>query len=153
MTKCDFEVHCSCDCVNSRLAHVQNGDLDAWRVIAQNKSMTFGCDHCNCEYQLEDKITSISVKDISKPTLASLDIKSSPIAGGVLVTLTGHALSIGTLVVKFGEVVVTNFRINSDTSATVNAPAHIKGVVDISVENEFGKALKGSTLINVFTYN
>ena len=65
-----------------------------------------------------------------------------PIAGGTPVTITGTGFTAATGV-TFGEVAGSAFTVNSDTSITVNTPAHAAGSVGVVVVSPGGDSAPG----------
>lgn len=148
----DFQIGCVC-CNDKPLIVVKNASLAAWQeAIANGQIKNLTCTGCGCCYDPCDDGDCISQEDISCPKIVSIDVATGPAAGGTAVTLAGHAFDIGTLVVKFGGVAATNIRNNQSDSVTVDTPAHAAGVVDVTVENEFGQRAAGGKLVGAFTY-
>jgi hypothetical protein len=73
------------------------------------------------------------------PTLDSPSPFSDTATGGTPITLVGTGFSTATEV-DFGSQAVTSFTINSDTSITVTAPAHMVGNVALSVVGPGGSS-------------
>lgn len=69
--------------------------------------------------------------------------------GGTLVTVTGTSFIAGSTV-NFGVPAATGVVIGSVTSITCNSPAHIAGVVDVTVTNSGGTSPTGAP--DLYTY-
>lgn len=148
----DFQITCPC-CGDEVLVDVRNASLAAWQeVVANGQMVDCTCEGCGCAYNPADAGGSISQVDVSRPAIDSINVETGSVAGGTAVIITGHALDIGTLVVKFDGVQATNLRNNTGGSVTVDTPAHSAGVVDVSVENEHGQREEGGQLDDAFTY-
>ena len=79
-----------------------------------------------------------------------------PVAGkltatpGTVVTITGSGFVVGTTpTVKFGTTAATGVAVDSVTQITCNAPAHIAGIVSVSVTNTDGRI---GTKTSAYTY-
>jgi hypothetical protein len=88
----------------------------------------------------------IHVTDAS-PSLTSLEPAMGTVSGGANVSLHGTSLSAG-CIVSFGGTPVTSAVFNSATTATVVAPAHADGTVDVTLTC----GSTSSTLAKAFTY-
>lgn len=117
-----FQVVCGCGCPGV-LMDVKNADLEAWRKVA-NAGQIAGlqCATCGCPHDLADGGTSILTTQVAKPKINLLSVSGGPAAGGTPVTIAGHALAIGTLVVRFGGIPALNMRARSSASVTVDSP-------------------------------
>nr|WP_234902700.1 cadherin-like beta sandwich domain-containing protein [Agrobacterium larrymoorei] len=83
----------------------------------------------------------------SQPTITSISPASGSIAGGTSTVITGTNF-LGASGVSFGGIAATSFTINSASSITAVAPAHMVGTVDLAVETAGGTG----TLYNGFTF-
>ena len=84
---------------------------------------------------------------VAPPTLASVNPADGPAAGGTTVTITGTGLT-GTTDVTFDGVPATGVLVVDDSTVTATTPAHVAGLVDVSVTT----AGVTDTLVNAFTY-
>jgi hypothetical protein len=75
----------------------------------------------------------------STPVVSFLSPFSDTATGGVPITITGSGFTTATQV-DFGSTVITSFKINSDTSITVTAPAHTVGNVNLTVVGPGGES-------------
>src|SRR6516162_8074333 len=136
----DFAFPCHCGCFDgANLISVVGGDLAAWQDhIAAGKFDVFTCYECGCDHELQDGDTQINAELCCSPRIDSLDVTSGFAAGGDTITITGHCLNVGTLIVRFGGVEGVNVRNIKHESAVVYTPPNPPGIVDVSVENENG---------------
>ena len=74
------------------------------------------------------------------PKVAKLSVKSGPVAGGTLVTITGTEFTEASDV-NFGQASAVEFTVNSSTSITAVAPAAAAGTVDVTVTNTAGTSV------------
>ncbi|WP_051235942.1 midcut-by-XrtH protein [Ottowia thiooxydans] len=74
------------------------------------------------------------------PTVAQVSPSSGSTAGGTSVVLTGTGLTAATGV-TFGGIPASTFIVNSSTSITAIAPAHVAALVDVAVTTPSGSAL------------
>jgi hypothetical protein len=82
------------------------------------------------------------------PQVTGVTPTSGPLAGGTVVTITGHGFTQATGV-SFGSVAATSFTVTSDESMTATAPAGgQRGFVPVQVTTMFGTSGKGKG----FTY-
>ena len=81
------------------------------------------------------------------PTLSVVGPDAGPVAGGTSVTLTGTGFRAG-MQVSFGGTAATGVTVSSATQATVTAPAHAAGAVNVTVTTPGGSA----TAANAYTY-
>jgi len=85
------------------------------------------CPSCGGHFRLADDGVhineggSVVAINISRPRIDSVDVSAGSALGGNRITLTGHALDCGELVVKFGEE-TANVISRSATTAYVSAP-------------------------------
>ena len=70
---------------------------------------------------------------VNPPTVTAVSPNAGPIGGGTSVTLTGTNFVAPGATVIFGATPGTGVVVNSATSITVTAPAHVAGTVDITV--------------------
>lgn len=120
----DFIVTCECDCIGGPLMTVSGASLEAWQtVIANGGIRQITCAECGCQYDPKNNTTSIGQVDVSRPRIDSIGVITGPRAGGTSVTITGHSLSIGNLVVKFDGMAGTGVVVGDDDHATVTTPA------------------------------
>lgn len=142
----DFNLACACCSIT--LVSATNSNIGSWRGVARSGGLS--CGACGCQLRIpgapEDAVC------VGPPKVTSIDVATGPAAGGTAVTLSGHALDIGSLQVFFGETPGVNLRSVTDGSAVVDSPAHDAGVVDVSVRNQYGQRLAGGTLSAAFTY-
>jgi hypothetical protein len=82
------------------------------------------------------------------PTVASVAPNSGPMAGGTSVTITGTNFVSGATV-AFGSAPATNVTVVDSTSITAATPAHVTGVVSVTVTNPDSQS---GTLTNGFSY-
>jgi len=81
--------------------------------------------------------------------ISSVAPNTGSINGGQSITISGgNYTGLVSTIVSFGGVAATNVVVQSETSITCTTPAHIAGVIDVSVSNDFGS----DTLANGFTY-
>ena len=111
------------------------------------------CGACGCQQDLIDTGSGVGVADTSQPRVDSANIGAGPSAGGTAVTLAGHRLNFGSIVVRFGGVPGVNLRSQSNGALTIDSPAHASGTVDITVENAFGQRAIGGSLVGGFVYS
>ena len=71
------------------------------------------------------------------PTVTGLSPVGGPTTGGNTVTITGTNFT-GATAVRFGTTSATAFTVNSATRITAVAPAHVAGVVDVTVTTPIG---------------
>ena len=99
------------------------------------------------------RFRSRTLGDDTTPEIYSVTPNSDRAAGGVAVTITGNNFqsnAIGTApTVRFGATLATSVVLVSINTITCNAPAHVVGLVDITVTNPNGQF---GILPNVFTY-
>jgi large repetitive protein len=76
---------------------------------------------------------------VPAPSVTGLSPDVGPVVGGNTVTITGTGFT-GATAVSFGQTVVTNFTVNSDTSITVTAPAEPAGGVTVGVTTPIGSS-------------
>jgi hypothetical protein len=99
-------------------------DLAAWQaVIAKGQITDITCATCKCEHGLVDGGDHVGQARTPKPRLDSIDVGTGSAAGGTTVTLTGHALNVGTLVVKFSGIAASIVGSPSSSHAVVTSPA------------------------------
>jgi hypothetical protein len=84
------------------------------------------------------------------PTVSSLSASSGSSAGGTALTITGTGFT-GTQSVYFGDTIVTDFSVASDTSLTVNSPPSDAGTVDVLVQGPNGISSPSSSTRFSFT--
>ena len=73
------------------------------------------------------------------PVLASLTPSSGPVGGGQTVTITGTGFAAGSTVSVDGGAAITPATISADgTSLTFTTPAHVAGLVSVTVTNATG---------------
>ena len=82
------------------------------------------------------------------PTVTSLSVTSGPVEGGTSVTITGTNFT-GATVVAFGAA-SANFIVVSAVQITATSPAHVSGVVDVTVTTPNGTS--ATSLADKFTY-
>jgi hypothetical protein len=73
---------------------------------------------------------------VEPPTVRKIEPNSGPPSGGTLVTITGTNL-VGVTKVSFGSNNSPNYKVNSATSITVEAPAG-SGTADVTVTTPSG---------------
>jgi hypothetical protein len=83
------------------------------------------------------------------PAVTGIAPSSGPVAGGTVVTITGTGFT-GATGVRFGTTAGTTLTVVSDTTITVRSPAHIAGVVDVTVITPRGTSVTSSA--DQFTY-
>lgn len=145
----DFSFDCLCPgCIGRGLIIATNASLSAWRLQAHNFT-GITCPHCGCTQDLADGVSYIAQVDRAAPKISGL----SPIQGqaGSTVTITGHRLNYGNLVVKFGASNATIID-RQENMVHVTVPANVVGTFDVSVQNENGMRVEGGSLGNAFTY-
>lgn len=109
------------------------------------------CSACGAQFDMlgaSDPREHVVTKDVSRPRISS--VESKEMAGEQILTLRGVALDIGELTVRIGQQVV-EVRSRSATSAEVVVPPGV-GVVDVSVENQFGRRAAGAVLEQAYRY-
>jgi hypothetical protein len=79
-----------------------------------------------------DQFTYVAV-----PALMRMKPKTGPVAGGTTVTITGANFRPGTTV-YFGTTPASSVTVNSPTSITALSPAHLAGIVDVTVTTAGG---------------
>jgi len=72
-----------------------------------------------------------------RPVVTGISPTSGPALGGTAVTITGVGFDRASAV-RFGESASTSFVVNSDSKITARAPAHLAGVVDVTVTTDLG---------------
>ena len=80
-------------------------------------------------------------------SITSINPTSGPTVGGTTVTITGDGL-VGTSVVAFDGVLATNIIVIDNTTVTAVTPAHIAGLVDVSITATGG----ATSLPSAYTY-
>ena len=83
------------------------------------------------------------------PSVSSLSVSSGSTAGGDSVTISGVNFS-GVMDVRFGGVSAA-FTSNGDNSISATTPAHVSGLVDVTVVGPAGTSTSGSA--DQFTFN
>lgn len=151
MTAFAFTVDCHCGC--GTIVAVTNSNLAVWQnTIAAGDIGNIGCGTCGCEHVLQDGGSQLNTSQVCKPRIDSVAPATGPAAGGTAVTVTGHCLNSGGLVVKFGGVVGANLRSVTATSAIIDAPVGSAGAVDVTIEGANGQRQTGGKLAAGFTY-
>lgn len=123
-----------------------------WKDRATN-NRDIECAMCGAQYDLEDDGVAagsgggLQKKNVSRPKITSIDPTSGPEAGGTTISISGDALEVGTLAVKFDGVNATNMQNRTANSVDVDAPAGT-GTVDVTVENEHGQRKDGSSVLS-----
>ncbi len=84
------------------------------------------------------------------PTVTKLTPTYGPTTGATSVTITGTYLT-GATAVKFGSTPATNVSVVSATSITCTSPAHLSGLVSVTVTTPGGTSTTAGTA-NDFTY-
>jgi hypothetical protein len=87
---------------------------------------------------------------VGTPSVTSVNPIAGAIAGGTTVTITGQGYCDFPGSVHFGATAATSFVVNSDTSITAVSPAHVAGVVDVTVTTAGGTS--AATAADHFTY-
>jgi hypothetical protein len=83
------------------------------------------------------------------PTVSAVSPTRGPIAGGTPVTVTGSGFT-GATVVDFGATAGTSLSVTNDTTLTIVSPAHVAGLVDVTVTAPGGISAISSA--DQFTY-
>ena len=86
----------------------------------------------------------------SAPTITLLTPATGPVAGGMLVTITGTNLT-GASAVSFGGTPGTSVTVVNATTVTVISPAHAAGTVDVTVTTASGTST--NTAADDFTFS
>lgn len=128
-----FSCYCSCTASASKHPAFESLDLAAARALLNdpNVILTTECGACGCRAAPVDNVTDIGLVDVSQPAVHSISPSSDVLGGGAAITLTGHRLDLGSLVVKFDGVPGVNLRSRTETSAVVDAPAGYIKLVEI----------------------
>jgi len=92
--------------------------------------------------------TVLSAAAVSLPAVTQVSPASGPIGGGTTVNITGSGFT-GATSVSFGGSPATPV-VNSDNSISVISPAHVAGVVDVTVTTSAGTST--ATSADQFTY-
>lgn len=100
----------------------------AWKARVVNYP-NIECAECGAQFKAEDDGTpaseggSIQGTNVSRPKIASVDIDVGTAQGGTRVTITGKALDVGTLAIKFGgeEGLAVN-QVNATTAEVTTPP-------------------------------
>jgi hypothetical protein len=92
---------------------------------------------------------SVNIAPASAPVTSSISPKSGPTSGGTLLTVSGANFQSGATVL-FGGVAASSVTVKSATQIQAVVPAHIAGLVDVTVRNPDGQS---STLSGSFTFN
>lgn len=88
---------------------------------------------------------------VNAQLITGMTTRSGPMAGGTVVTLTGHGFTQANQVL-FGTAPVENYVVNSDTSITATSPAvPSDGTVYVTVTTPAGTS--GPDPHSVFTYS
>jgi len=85
---------------------------------------------------------------VQSPTLTSVSPSSGPDTGGTVLTLSGTQFAAGATV-SIGGASATNVNVTSSTSISATTPAHVAGVVSVTVTNPDGGT---ATLSSGYTY-
>lgn len=98
-----------------------------WKAVAP-KFSGVGCGDCVGRYQLEDDGVdvgsggSVQKKNVSQPQIDSINTSTGPRTGGTSLFITGAALEVGALTVKFGDEPCATVDSRTATSARVVTP-------------------------------
>ncbi len=85
------------------------------------------------------------------PSVTGLSPATGPVAGGTVVTVSGHGFT-QSVSVDFGSVPASSFTVNSDESITATAPAGATtGLVEVTVTNPSGTSKKGKSAGYTYT--
>lgn len=154
----DVPFSCSCSCPAQGGPHPSFVQLDLAGAKAllndPEHVLVVSCGSCGCQATPVDNGDSIGLVDISKPRVDSLSPNNDVLAGGAAVTISGHRLDLGTLVVKFDGTAGTNLRSRTETSAIVDAPAGTIKLVEINERQrklEFSGASGGFQVGEIIT--
>jgi len=86
------------------------------------------------------------------PTIDGINPDNGPVSGGQTVTITGSGFVPGATTVAFDGTPGAQVTVNSPTSLTLVAPAHVAGPVDVRVTNPFGDSgTRRYTYVAAFT--
>ena len=123
--------NCPCSCPEGPVQHPMMSQLDlsgAQSLLNDPQTIArMTCGSCGCAMEPVDNTTDIGFSDVSAPRVDGVNPTSDQIVGGAAVTLSGHRLDLGSLVIKFNGTPGTSLRNRTDASATVDAPAgHIR---------------------------
>lgn len=132
---CDHEPGCKSGGPNveDALLDIRNADKakTTLRVMAGEIGQNVECPTCGCVYNLVVDGEDIAQEDVSCPRIDSLSVSAGSTTGGTTITVNGHRLDYGTVVVKIGGALATNIGNQVDGSLTCDTPAG-----DISFEQE-----------------
>ncbi|MGI5245879.1 IPT/TIG domain-containing protein [Dactylosporangium sp. CA-139066] len=94
---------------------------------------------------------STTATGVAAPSVTSLSVAKGPVSGGTKVTIAGANLS-GATAVRFGDTPATFSKTETGgvTTLVATAPAHVKGVVDVTVTSAGGVSAAGAA--DRFTY-
>ncbi len=84
-----------------------------------------------------------------RPTIKALSRTSGPVAGGVLVIISGTGFA-GATAVRFGGIAGTGLTVESANRITVRSPAHAAGTVNVTVTTPNGTSARAAAAW--FTY-
>ena len=126
----DYSFTVECVYCALTLIQVQNASASYWKNDANiNGGHHVECPTCGCRFKTADDGVDIGsgggvcTKNISRPSLASLNVSSGSREGGNALIITGEALDVGTLVVKFAEEACPVVDNRTSTTARVVLPA------------------------------
>jgi hypothetical protein len=74
---------------------------------------------------------------VAAPTVTSISPNTGPTTGGTSVTITGTGFTAATDV-DFGATPASTFTVDNDTQITAVSPAHVAGIVDVTVTTTGG---------------
>lgn len=95
-----------------------------------------------------DQFTYVS--PYGAPAISSVSPGTATTSGGASITITGSNFS-GASAVSFGGTAASSFTVNSSTSITAIAPAHVSGQVDVQVTTAYGTSSTSSNDLLTFT--
>src|SRR3989339_758464 len=107
--------------------------------------------HAGAAGTYEGFVTKISAT-VPLPSVTNVSPTFGSTAGSNTVVITGTSFAsvTGAAGVKFGVTNASSYVVNSDTQITAVAPAHVSGLIDISVTNPIGTS--GTVAADQYTY-
>lgn len=116
--------HCAAPFLSAATPINQDPDrlMQAWRSIAVRVPICT-CSTCDASFRITGGPSdSVTLTDVSKPSIESINVASAPRTGGTAVFIQGKSLDVGNLIVRFGGVAASQVDQRTPTSARVVTP-------------------------------